>query len=170
MEHALYNFLDQHQIRHQRFDHPPVYTCEEAARLTPGLPGAECKNLFLCDAKGRQHVLLAVPADAGVDIKALGEQLELKGLRFASPERLQRYLGLTPGAVTLLAAFNDRDRQVAVVVDQDLSRRDAILCHPLVNTSTLALPMAELMRFLDLTGHAPRIVEVPRRQEQASRP
>jgi Ala-tRNA(Pro) deacylase len=167
MEHALYQFLDHHQIRHQRFDHPPVYTCEEAARLTPGLPGAECKNLFLCDAKGRQHVLLAVPAAAGVDIKALGERLELKGLRFASPERLLRCLGLTPGAVTLLAALNDRDHQVAVVIDQDLSRQRAILCHPLVNTSTLALPMDELMRFLALTGHTPRIVEVPRRPEPA---
>lgn len=164
MEHALYRFLERHQIRHQRFDHPPVYTCEEAARLTPGLPGAECKNLFLCDAKGRQHVLLAVPAAAGVDIKALGELLELKGLRFASPERLQRYLGLTPGAVTLLAALNDSERQVAVVIDQELSRQHAILCHPLVNTSTLALPMEELLRFLDLTGHAPRLVAVPRRQ------
>ncbi|WP_019102226.1 prolyl-tRNA synthetase associated domain-containing protein [Chromobacterium haemolyticum] len=167
MEHALYDFLDQHQIRRQRFDHPPVYTCEEAARLAPGLPGAECKNLFLCDAKGRQHVLLAVPADAGVDIKALGELLELKGLRFASPDRLQRCLGLTPGSVTLLAAINDHDRQVAVVIDQALIHRDAILCHPLVNTSTLALPMDELMRFLDLTGHPPRIVEVPRRQNPA---
>ncbi|WP_043616006.1 prolyl-tRNA synthetase associated domain-containing protein [Chromobacterium violaceum] len=163
MEHALYRLLDEQQVRYQRFEHPPVYTCEEAARLIPDLPGAECKNLFLCDAKGRRHFLVAVPADAGVDIKALGEALAAKGLRFASPERLKKYLGLEPGSVTLLAAVNDREQQVEVVVDEALWTREAILCHPLVNTATLSVPLEDLARLLAHTGHTPRVIAVPRR-------
>ncbi|OHX10422.1 prolyl-tRNA synthetase associated domain-containing protein [Chromobacterium sphagni] len=163
MEQALYRLLEQQQIRYQRFEHPPVYTCEEAARLIPDLPGAECKNLFLCDAKGRQHFLVAVPAAAGVDIKALGDALEAKGLRFASPERLKNYLGLEPGSVTLLAAVNDSGHRVEVVVDAELWAADAILCHPLVNTATLSVPVAELQRLLRHTGHQPRVMAVPRR-------
>jgi Ala-tRNA(Pro) deacylase len=98
-----------------------------------------------------------------VDLKALSLQLELKGLRFASPERLLRCLGLEPGSVTLLAAFNDRDGAVDVVIDAALWQADAILCHPLVNTETLAVPRAELARFLELTGHPPRVMAVPSR-------
>ncbi|SUX53683.1 prolyl-tRNA synthetase associated domain-containing protein [Chromobacterium vaccinii] len=163
MEHALYRLLDEQRIPYQRFEHPPVYTCEEAARLIPDLPGAECKNLFLCDGKGRRHFLVAVPANAGVDIKALGETLQVKGLRFASSERLKKYLGLEPGSVTLLAAVNDRDHQVEVVVDNALWAREAILCHPLVNTATLSVPVEGLARLLAHTGHAPRVIAVPRR-------
>ncbi|MBM2886843.1 prolyl-tRNA synthetase associated domain-containing protein [Chromobacterium amazonense] len=163
MEHALYRLLDAQRIRYQRFEHPPVYTCEEAARVIPELPGAECKNLFLCDAKGRSHFLVAVPAEAGVDIKALGDMLGVKGLRFASPERLKKYLGLEPGSVTLLAAVNDGNQHVAIVVDEALWAADAILCHPLVNTATLSVPVADLARFLAHCGHSPRILAVPRR-------
>jgi Ala-tRNA(Pro) deacylase len=161
MKSALYAFLEQHALAYQRFEHPPVYTCEEARALCPDMPGAETKNLFLCDGKGIRHLLVAVPADAAVDIKALSQQLDAKGLRFASPERLQRHLGLQPGSVTLLAALNDRDGAVEVVIDAALWQADAILCHPLVNTETLAVPRAELARFLELTGHPPKVLAIP---------
>lgn len=163
MEHALYRLLDEQRIPYQRFEHPPVYTCEEAARLIPDLSGAETKNLFLCDAKGRRHFLVAVPAAAAVDIKALGEQLGAKGLRFASAERLKSHLGLEPGSVTLLAAVNDSARLVEVVIDAELAAQQALLCHPLVNTATLSLAMADLERLLQHSGHAPLILAVPRR-------
>jgi Ala-tRNA(Pro) deacylase len=163
MKNALYAFLDQHDLTYQRFEHPPVFTCEEARLLSPNLPGAETKNLFLCDAKGTRHVLVTVPAEASVDLKALSATLEIKGLRFASPERLMRYLGLEPGSVTLLAAFNDRDGSVEVVVDEALWQADAVLCHPLVNTETLSVPRASLARFLELTGHPPRVLAMPAR-------
>lgn len=163
MKNAIYAFLDQHRLTYQRFEHPPVFTCEEARLLTPNLPGAETKNLFLCNYKGTRHVLVSVPAEASVDLKALSDQLEIKGLRFASAERMMRHLGLEPGAVTLLAAFNDRADAVEIVVDQALWQADAILCHPLVNTETLAIERASLARFLELTGHRPRILVIPTR-------
>lgn len=98
-----------------------------------------------------------------MDIKALGEALEAKGLRFASPERLKKYLGLEPGSVTLLAAVNDREQQVEVVVDEALWTREAILCHPLVNTATLSVPLEDLARLLAHTGHTPRVIAVPQK-------
>ncbi|UTH73554.1 prolyl-tRNA synthetase associated domain-containing protein [Chromobacterium sp. IIBBL 290-4] len=165
MEQALYRLLDEQGIAYQRVEHPPAYTCEEATRLIPYLPGAECKNLFLCDAKGRRHFLVAVPASASVDIKALGETLGAKGLRFASPERLKKYLGLEPGSVTLLGAFHDAERAVHVVVDETLWANEAILCHPLVNTATLSVSVADLERLLIHSGHSPSILAVPRKNQ-----
>lgn len=163
MNHALYAFLDDNGLSYEKFTHPPVFTCEEARALSPGLPGAETKNLFLCDDKGRRHLLVSVPADASVDLKALGERLGVKRLRFASAERLREHLGVEPGSVTLLAAFNDAARAVEVCVDAALWAAPAILCHPLVNTETLAIGQAALARFLELTGHAPTVLAVPTR-------
>ncbi|MEJ2638533.1 MAG: prolyl-tRNA synthetase associated domain-containing protein [Desulfosarcinaceae bacterium] len=157
------HFLTHHQIEFRRCDHPAVYTCAEAEALVPSMPGAKTKNLFLCDDKGRRHFLVVVPADKRVDLKALSPALGIKKLRFASANRLERHLGLTPGAVTLLAVVNDPDRVVTVVIDTAIWMAEALLCHPLVNTSTLSLPIKGIQQLLRVTGHRPEIVEVPQR-------
>ena len=117
MHAELLAFLDQNQIPYQRFSHPPVFTCEEARQVAPDLPGADTKNLFLRDGKGKRHFLVTVPDHKSVNLKALSAALEVKNLTFASPERLLRFLGVTPGAVTLLGVFNDSERAVEVVLD-----------------------------------------------------
>ena len=157
----IYEFLESNGIEYQRIDHPPVFTCEEAKRLVPQLAGAETKNLFLRDGKGRQHFLVAVRPEKDVDLRALSISLGTKGLGFASPDRLQRYLGIEPGSVTLLAALNDTTQAVEIIIDEDLWREESLLCHPLVNTSTLLLSKVALISFLNLTRHAPRVLVVP---------
>jgi Ala-tRNA(Pro) deacylase len=160
----LLALLDAHGIAYERADHPPVYTCEEARREAPGLSCAETKNLFVRDAGGGRHFLVAVRPETRVDLKALGKLLNAGGLRFASPRRLSEHLGLEAGSVTLLGVVNDHDRAVDVVIDEDLWREPAFQCHPLVNTSTLVLGRDGLERLFALTGHAPHIVAVPPRE------
>jgi len=86
----IFKFLDSNAIAYERVDHPAVFTCEEAKRLVPSLAGAETKNLFLRDAKGRRHFLLSVPAEKNVDLKTLSTIIAVSGLSLASPERLKR--------------------------------------------------------------------------------
>lgn len=151
---SLISLLDQHQVSYQRFYHSPVFTCEEARALTPNLPGAETKNLFLRDGKGKRHFLVTLPDTASVSLKALGEHLGVKGLTFASPERLLKYLGITPGAVSLLALSNDVEIAVEVVLDSQLAQAEQILAHPLVNTETLSIATKDLLRFIqEVCGH-----------------
>ena len=158
-----YAFLDRHGISYQRVDHPPVYTCEQARELVPELPGVEVKNLFLRDRKGRRHFLLVVGYDKNVDLKALSTLLEAPGLSMASPERLARHLAVEPGSVTLLALVNDEDRAVEVVVDAPAWSVERLRCHPLVNTATLSITRADIERLFAVTGHSPRVLEVPER-------
>src|SRR5206468_2069619 len=92
-------FLAHHGIVAQRVEHPPVMTVEESERLVPPLPGAKTKNLFLRNKKGDRHFLVTVPHDVAVDLIVLGDQLGAGRLGFASPERLMKHLGITPGSV-----------------------------------------------------------------------
>lgn len=161
---ALLEFLRSHDITYQRVDHPPVYTCDEARVVTPELPGAETKNLFLCDGKGRRHFLVTVRPDAQVDFKALGTALGVGGLRLASSERLARHLALEPGSVSLLGVINDTEQAVEVVIDENLWREEAFQCHPLVNTSTIALTKEGLTRFFEVRKHEPHVLRVPTRR------
>ncbi|MBM3146582.1 MAG: prolyl-tRNA synthetase associated domain-containing protein [Actinobacteria bacterium] len=157
----LLALLDEQGIEYLRVDHPPVYTCEQARREAPDLPGAETKNLFVCDGRGRRHFLVVVRPDTRVDLRGLGTHLGAGGLRLASARRLATHLGLEPGSVTLLGVVNDRRGAVEVVIDEDLWSAPAVQCHPLVNTSTLVLSRDALRRFLALTAHEPTITAVP---------
>jgi len=157
----IYAFLDAHGISFERLDHPPVYTVEEASRLVPPGPGASTKNLFLRDEKGRRHFLLTVAHDKHVDLRRLAGVLGSTKLSLGSPERLAKYLGVEPGAVTILALINDPERQVEVFIDQDLWKSTALRCHPLVNTATLIVPREGVERFLAATGHSYRLIKIP---------
>lgn len=154
--------LDARGIPYTRSAHPPVYTCEEAAQFRPPMPGVDTKNLFLRDEK-RNFYLVMTACEKRLDMKALGRGIGASKLHFASEEDLLEILGLTPGAVTVLALINDEDHRVELLVDSAYWPEAYYLCHPLVNTATLALSRESLERFLALTGHSPRVVEMPGR-------
>lgn len=157
----LDQFLIERRISLPRYEHPAVMTVEESDRLVPKLPGIKTKNLFLRDKKGLRHLLVTVPSERVVDLNRLGEVLGVGRLGFASAERLARHLGITPGAVSLLALINDTSHKVEFVIDRALWGADAVQAHPLVNTATMVIAHTDLERFLAATGHQPRIVDVP---------
>ena len=158
---AFFQFLEANQVAYTRHDHPAVYTVEEADRLVPELPAAKTKNLFLRDDKGKRHFLVLVPSYKQVDLKTLKDEMGIKRISFGSPKRLEKYLGIEPGAVSLLALYNDNAHDVEVFVDQDLWASESFQCHPLVNTSTLVITRENLIRFLKATGHSMKIIDVP---------
>lgn len=159
----IYAFLDRHEITCQKFEHPAVFTCEEAERLCPPMPGAHTKNLFLRDRKGTRHLLIVVGYEKKVDLKGLVDLCGVDKLSFASPERLMQYLGVEPGSATLLGLVNDHEHAVEVIFDEVIWQADALQCHPLVNTATLVIPHEGIEKFLQATGHAYKVVRVPER-------
>lgn len=140
-------------------EHPPLRTVADAHEYWDRLPGMAVKNLFLKDAGG-QFWLVVLPAEMSVDTKALAGVIGSKRISFGSAEALVRVLGVEPGAVTPLAMINDSDHQVRLVLHAGMRDAEAVLVHPLVNTATLLLPPADLLRFLDRCGSAPRIIDL----------
>jgi Ala-tRNA(Pro) deacylase len=156
-------FLERAGVDFNRVEHPPVYTCEEARLYRPETPGLETKNLFLRDERHRFYLLMTDCAKR-LDLKALGKLAGAPKLQFGTPEQLLDCLGLTPGAVTILGLANDRDdHKVELLVDAEFWPAPSYLCHPLVNTATLAISHAGLMAFLSTTGHTPRVLPFPSR-------
>ena len=160
MSKDIYAILESLSIHYERIDHPAVYTSEEARQLVPQRPAKAAKNLFLRDKKGKRHVLLVVEDHKSVNFKVIEQQTGLTHLSMGSPERLMRYLGVTPGAVSLLALANDPNGKVEVLIDRDLWAGEAIQAHPLVNTATLVMKMAEMERFITHTDHDFCLVDV----------
>ena len=155
----LLSYLDEQSIPYRLYEHPPVFTVEEARLHCGHIPGAHCKNLFLRNKK-RAYWLVVLLNDAQVSLDGLGAELGAGRFSFASAERLDEVLGVIPGAVTPLALINDRARQVQVALDKHLLDYDLVTFHPLVNSATVALTPADLRRFLDGMGYSPRFLEL----------
>lgn len=160
----IYEFLEQHSIPYERVDHPPVYTCEEARRLIPDLPGVSTKSLFVRDKKGKRHFLVVVPDHKSVDLRALEKYLGCSKLSMGSPDRLMEHLGIEPGSVSILATVNDGAGRVEVVIDAQIWSANSWQCHPLVNTATLIIDREQIERLLELTEHRPLVLDIPERE------
>lgn len=157
---ALFAYLDELGIRHTTHRHAPVFTVAEAQSLRQSVPGAHTKNLFLKDKKDN-YFLVTLEEEAEVDLKSIHTKIGARSrVSFGKPEQLLDRLGVRPGSVTALAAFNDHAGAVTVVLDQPLLDHAVINVHPLSNDATTSIGRDDLLRFLKATGHEPLVLKI----------
>jgi Ala-tRNA(Pro) deacylase len=159
-EQRLHSDLAAFGISTTLFEHEAVFTVGESERLHREIAGAHTKNLFLKDAGGT-FWLITVPADARVDLKALPAAIGCKRVSFGKAADMARLLGVTPGSVTPLAAINDAENAVKIVLDGALAAAEIVNAHPLRNTATLSLAAEDLVRALTRWHHPPQIANIP---------
>jgi len=151
-------FLTAHDILFTTHEHPPVFRVEDGPELKARIPGGHSKNLFLKDQKGQLWLISAL-GDTRIDLKAAPAWIGSARLSFGSEERLWEALGVRPGSVTALALVNDPDHAVRFVLDAALMANDSVNFHPLSNDATTNLSMAAFLKFLEVLGRAPVIVD-----------
>jgi Ala-tRNA(Pro) deacylase len=156
----LFAMLVQLGIEHSTVEHPPMFTVEEGRPWHDKIPGLHCKNLFIKDRKGGIW-LVVMPADKRADLARLEKILAAQRFSFARPELLWEVLELTPGSVTPFGLINDRQRRVAVVLDQEMLDAEWVNFHPLHNAASTTLRAADLLRFVRALGYDPIIVWLP---------
>jgi Ala-tRNA(Pro) deacylase len=156
----LFAYLDNLGITHQTVQHAAVFTVEEARTLRGKIAGGHTKNLFLRDKKGALFLVVA-PEDAVIELKSLHRRLGASGrFSFGSAELMRETLGVEPGSVTPFAAINDHAGHVTVVLDAAMMMQHTLNFHPLINTGTTTISREGLLKFLEATGHRPRIEPV----------
>ncbi len=156
----LFAALDALGIAHTTIKHPPLFTVEQSQALRGHIPGGHTKNLFLRDKKHELYLVVA-EEDAEIDLKGLHRLLDANGrFSFGSADLLREVWGVEPGAVTPFGAINDREGRVTVVLDAAMMTHDTLNYHPLVNTMTTSILRDDLVKFLQSTGHEPRIERV----------
>ena len=156
----LFLFLDSLGIVHSTKDHAPVFTVAESVSLRDEIPGGHTKNLFVKDKKDN-FFLLTVEENATVDLKTVHTLIGAASkVSFGKPEKLMEYLGVVPGSVTAFGAINDTEKNVTFVLDADLMAHDIVNCHPLSNDATTSIASADLLRFMEATGHVPLVLKV----------
>ncbi len=160
VERKVLEVLDNLQIPYEIHHHPPVYTVEEAEEHWKSIKGTHCKNLFVRNKKGKRHYLVILESRKRADLRELNIQLGEDRLSFASPERLKRYLGLEPGAVSPFGLINDKDKVVQVVLDKDLKEAKWVSFHPNINNATVTITFKDFEKYLEWRGNPLRTLPI----------
>jgi Ala-tRNA(Pro) deacylase len=155
----LLTFLDELGIATSTHEHPAVFTVAESLEIEKTMPGGHAKNLFLKDKRDRAFLIVSLN-NAEIDLKSLHRRIGADRLSFGKPELLEQLLGVKPGSVTPFALINDRSGRVSVILDAPMMEEELLNYHPLENTATTAIRRDDLLRFIEATGHAPRILRV----------
>lgn len=162
-----YERLDKLHIPFARVDHEAAETMELCAAIDRVLGAAICKNLLLTNRQCTMFYLLLTPGDKRFKTKDLSAALGVSRLSFADGRYMEEFLDITPGSLSPLGLYNDLDRVVNLVIDDELKDSEYIGMHPCVNTSSLRIKTEDLLeRILPATKHTYRFVTLPRYTEE----
>jgi Ala-tRNA(Pro) deacylase len=145
---TVYDALNAMGISYQKYEHPPVFTSEEAAEHWGPIPATQVKNLFLRNKKGNRQYLVILEIGKQADLRELVKIIGDDRFSFGSPERLMETLGVTPGSVSPFGLLHPGSKEVRVILDQDLRAADKLIFHPNLNTASVTISVADLERFL----------------------
>lgn len=142
----VYKYLANLKINYEKMEHIAVATAKEALFIEETMNGEGVKNLFLKNDH-HNYYLYIIKSNKRADLKALANYLNSGKLHFANEEELKKYLGLKPGAVSLLGIINDVGR-VKIIIDNDLVGK-RLLVHPNINTATLSITYDNILKIIE---------------------
>ena len=158
-----YDLLDSLGIEYERADHEAAMTMEACEEVDKALGVKICKNLFLTNRQQTAFYLLLIPGDKPFKTKDISAQIGSSRLSFGSHELMQELLDITPGSLTVLGLMNDLDRDVTLLIDEDVTGEEYFGCHPCINTSSIKFKTSDLTeKLIPALGHRPTMVNLPR--------
>jgi Ala-tRNA(Pro) deacylase len=156
---TLLKRIDNLNIDYELHHHEAVFTVAEAEKIDAQIAAHHTRNMFL-RTKKKKNYLVTLSHDTPVDLKKLETLIEAKRFSFGSPDRLMEILGVYPGSVTPLSVINAPTGEVTIILEEKMMRTDKIAVHPLINTMTVTLSPADLLKFMNDLGHEPTIVDL----------
>lgn len=157
MHQSVYHYLDTHGIQFKEHKHQAFFTVAETNASGIEFPFTHTKNLFLTDGQGH-FFLFCLQAEKKAPLKQIKSLLQVKELRFASPEDLFEQLNLRPGSVSIFGLINNKD--VVLILDQEIHDAESVGFHPNINTATLELDHENFMKFYDSIPNRKEVVEI----------
>ncbi len=150
----LYDTLSALDIPFEYYEHPAAPTIEEAKKYWKDLVATHCKNIFFRNHKGNRHYLVVLEHTNQLAIRDLEQRLKQGKLSFASPKRMLKYLGLTPGSVSPFGLINDKENHVHVFLDENLKKSETISFHPNINTASIVISFTDFEKYLNWVGNS----------------
>jgi Ala-tRNA(Pro) deacylase len=155
------NKLDEMNIKYEVVEHIAINVDPEVESFGTDFKGANIvKNLFLKNAKGKEHFLVIMDKEKELNLKELKVQINSSVLSNASMIRLEKFLKLKNGVVSPFGVFNDEKKRVKVLIDSDLDK-DQIIGVNINNTpATVLLLLNDLIALIEANGNTIRYITI----------
>ena len=145
----VYEVLDKLNIKYKKQTHKAVFTCMEADVLITDFKGVKSKSLFLTNKKKNYYYLVIMDSIKNLNMDELANKLNESRLSFASPERLDKELGLESGYVSIFGLLNNTSKNITVIFDKDIIDEELITFNPNINTATIEISMKDMFAFIN---------------------
>ena len=156
----VFDFLEANGIEYSVYEHPEAPTIEIARQYWRQDGSKHCKNLFFRNHKGNRHYLVVFDSERTMAIHDLEQRLHQGKLSFASPERMEKWLGLKPGSVSPFGLVNDKENHVHLFLDANLRKEASLSFHPNDNTATVVISQEMFQRYLQAVGNSYEYIEL----------
>ena len=122
------DYLRNHDIPFEVYNHPEGKTIEEAKRWWKDDGSVHCKNLFFRNHKGNKHYLVCFHCDHDLAIHE-------------------------PGSVSPFGLINDTDHHVHLFLDDNLRHAETLSFHPNDCRGTVVVRREDFERYLACVGN-----------------
>ena len=160
LKQPVFAALEALGITYEAYEHPAVFTSEDAGKYWCDIPGTPVKNLFLRNKKGNREYLVILGIEKRADLRQLVKIIGDDRFSFGSAERLMHTMGLTPGSVSPFGLIHAASRDVQVIIDADLKDAARLIFHPNINTASVTISFDDLQKFLVSRGNSVRFISV----------
>ena len=99
-----------------------------------------------------------MPAESRLNTKNLRKILNLRDIKFGSPEELKRHLNTTPGSVSLFNMIYTPS--VILLIDESVYKADITGFHPNDNSETLEIKNKDFKKFLNSLKSEKKIISL----------
>ena len=124
------------------------------------------KHLLVQERKGeKKKYLVITDSSKQVDLKALKEELDCRKLEFVSPSDMESLINATPGNVSIFNLIYDENKEIELIIDEDLIEADEIAFHPLYNGMSIFMPLRECFYFLATIGRSAEVMTIPEKEK-----
>jgi len=148
----VYNILENQNISFKEYSfEPSVFPPEKDFWIKNHLN--RCKNLFFRDNHGKNHFLAVFNFYDKLDIKKLQQITGRGSLTMASGWRLEKYLQLKPGKISVFGIINDNEKHVKIILDESLNNEKKLSFLANTESDLVAISFDNLKKFLDRSGH-----------------
>lgn len=162
-EAAYQELLDELQkldIKYEMVDHPAALTTAQADAYIADKSGVCTKSIFLKD-KHKNFYLVIMDDAKRMDFKKFQKLTGTKRISMAHDHDIEEQLGLEAGIVSPFGIMYNTDHNIKIYFDQDmLDENIPLTFHPNINTHTIFLSAADLMKFIKAQGFDYQIIDL----------
>lgn len=134
----IIDLLKSNKVAYSEFEHEPVYTSKEAAKVRGVSASRGVKSLLL---KAKTSFVLAIlSGDKKLDSKKFKKLPTIKDFRFATPEEVKEIMGCEIGACYPFGSI----AKLPMYADKSLDESGEIYFNPGVHTKTIKMNWEDL--------------------------